>query len=174
MSGIGKHGAKTIVGKGCKREMMSTHTLDDSGLKKEMEQGIARMESMVKVANSSTTDRLTSMEVAMGKMVTEVTRMLESCLEGQMTTHEDLKELDVAKGASGKVDLDVEVLTADQGNDKAAESLGALEQLQSKDEPKIARLWAEGDGHIGMNLPLLLYLRKKQVEPTSDSGQSVD
>ena len=37
---------------------------------------------------------------------------------GTKTTHGDPKELDEAKGASGIVDLGVEVSTADQGNNK--------------------------------------------------------
>ena len=36
---------------------------------------------------------------------------------GTKTTHGDLKELDEAKGASGIVDLGVEVSTADQVNE---------------------------------------------------------
>ena len=58
----------------------------------------------------------------------------------------------------------------DQGNDKVAKALGTLEQLQSRYDSEIARLWAEGDGHIGANLPLLMYLSKKQAK----LGQSVD
>ena len=38
---------------------------------------------------------------------------------GTKTTHGDPKELDEAKGASSTVDLGMEVLTADQVNDKA-------------------------------------------------------
>lgn len=78
--------------------------------------------------------------------------------------------MDVAKGASGIVDLGMEVSTADQGNDKEAESLGTFEELQSRGDSEIVRLWAEGDGHIGANLSLLMYLSKKKVE----LGQSVD
>ena len=89
---------------------------------------------------------------------------------GTKTTHGNLKELDEAKGASSTVDLGMEVSTVDQVNDKATEALGTLEQLQSRDDSEIARLWAEGDGHIGANLPLLMYLSKKQVK----LGQSVD
>ena len=55
----------------------------------------------------------------------------------------------------------MEVSTADQGNDKAAEALGTLEKLQSRDDSEIVRLWVEGDGHIGENLSLLMYLSKK-------------
>ena len=77
---------------------------------------------------------------------------------GTKTTHGDPKELDEAKGASGTVDLGVEVSTADQGNDKVAKTLGTLEQLQSRDDSEIARLWAEGDGHIGSNLSVLIAL----------------
>ena len=62
------------------------------------------------------------------------------------------------KGALSIVDLGVEVSTADQGTDKAAEALGTLEQLQSKDDSEIMRLWAEGDGHIGENLSLVILL----------------
>ena len=80
------------------------------------------------------------------------------------TTHGDPKELDEAKGASGTVDLGVEVLTTNQVNDKAIEALGTLEQLQSRDESEITRLWVEGDGHIGANLSLLMYLSKIQVK----------
>ena len=47
--------------------------MDDSGLKKEIEQIIAKLETMVKVASSSTTEKLDTMEVAMGMMVTLVT-----------------------------------------------------------------------------------------------------
>ena len=86
------------------------------------------------------------------------------------TTHRDPKELDEAKGASGTVDLGVEVSTVDQGNDKAAKDLGTLEELQSRDDSEIARLWAKGDGHIGENLSLLMYLSNKQVK----LGQNVD
>ena len=68
------------------------------------------------------------------------------------------------------MDLGVEVSIVDQGNDKAAEALGTLEQLQSRDDSEIARLWAEGDGHIGENLLLLMYFSKKQVE----LGQGVE
>ena len=89
---------------------------------------------------------------------------------GTKTTHRDPKELDEAKGASSTVDLGMEVLTTDQVNDKATEALGTLEQLQSRDDSEITRLWAEGDGHIGANLPLLMYLSKKQVK----LGQSGD
>ena len=89
---------------------------------------------------------------------------------GTKTTHGDPKELDEAKGASRIVDLGVEVLTADQVNDKATEALGTLDQLQSRDDSEIARLWAEGDGHISAKLPLLMYLSKKQVK----LGQSGD
>ena len=89
---------------------------------------------------------------------------------GTKKTHGDLKELDEAKGASSTVDLGMEVLTADQVNDKAIEALGTLEQLQSRDDSEITRLWEEGDGHIGANLPLLMYLSKKQVK----LGQSGD
>ena len=77
---------------------------------------------------------------------------------GTKTTHGDLKELDEAKGESSIVDLDMEVSTANQVSDKAIEALGTLEQLQSKDDSKIARLWDEGDGHIGANLSLLIVL----------------
>ena len=48
---------------------------------------------------------------------------------GKKTTHGDSKELDEAKGASGIVDLGMEVSTVDQGNDKGIEALGTLEQL---------------------------------------------
>ena len=48
--------------------------------------------------------------------------------------------------------------------------MGTLEQLKSRDDSEIMRLWTEGDGHIGANLPLLMYLSKKQPE----LGQSVD
>ena len=118
----------------------------------------------MKVVTSSTAKRLVAMEVAMGVMVTSVSRVLESCLVGPMTT----------QGASRIVDLDAEVLIADQGNDKAVEALGALEQLQSRDDLEFMRLWAEGDGHIRANLSLLMYLSKKQAEPVSNSRQSVD
>ena len=135
-------------------------------LKKELQ----KIKTMVMVATSSTTKKLIAMEVAMGTMVTLVTRILESCLVGTKTTHGDLKELDVAKGASGTVDLGVEVSTIDQGNDKETKALGALDQLQSRDDSEIARLWAKGDGNIGANLPLLMYLSKKQEK----EGQGVD
>jgi hypothetical protein len=88
---------------------------------------------------------------------------------GTKTTHGDPKELDEAKGASSTVDLGMEVSNADQVNDKAKEALGTLEQLQSRDDSEISRLWIEGDGHIGANLPLLMYLSKKQVK-LSQSG----
>ena len=74
------------------------------------------------------------------------------------------------KGASSTVDLGMEVSIADQGNDKETEALGTLEQLQSKEDSEITRLWVECDGHIGENLSLLVYLSKKQEE----LGQSVD
>ena len=89
---------------------------------------------------------------------------------GTKTTHGDPKELDEAMGGSSTVDLGMEVSTADQVNDKATKVLGTLEQLQSRDDLEIARLWAEGDGHIGANLQLLMYLSKKQVK----LGQSGD
>ena len=41
---------------------------------------------------------------------------------GTKKTHGELKELDVAKGASSIVDLGMEVSTADQVNDKATEA----------------------------------------------------
>ena len=47
--------------------------MDDSSLKKEIEKRIAKLETMVKVATSSTTEKLDAMEVAMGMMVTLVT-----------------------------------------------------------------------------------------------------
>ena len=53
--------------------MKSEHTLDDSGLKKEIEQRIAKLKTMVKVETSSTIEKLDAMEVAMGTMVTLVT-----------------------------------------------------------------------------------------------------
>ena len=77
---------------------------------------------------------------------------------GTNITHGDPKELDEAKGASSTVDLGVEVLTADQVNDKATKALSTLEQLQSRDDSEIVRLWAEGDGHIRANLSLLIVL----------------
>ena len=89
---------------------------------------------------------------------------------GTKTTHGDLKELDEAKGALSTVDLGLKVSTTYQVNDKATKALGTLEQLQSRDDSEIPRLWVEGDGHIGENLPLLTYLSKKQAE----LGQSVD
>ena len=66
--------------------------------------------------------------------------------------------------------LGMEVSTADQVNDKATKALGTLEQLQSRDNSGIVRLWSKGDGHIGANLLLLMYLSRKQVE----LGQSVN
>ena len=48
---------------------------------------------------------------------------------GIKTAHGDLKELDEAKGASGTVDLGVEVSIADQENGKATEAFDTLEQL---------------------------------------------
>ena len=75
---------------------------------------------------------------------------------GTKTTHGDPKELDEAKGASSTMDLGAEVSAADQVNDKATEALGTLEQLQSRDDSEITRLWAEGDGHIAANLLLLI------------------
>ena len=71
---------------------------------------------MVKVASSTTIEKLDAMEVAMGMMVTSVTWILESCLVGTKTTHGDPKELDEAKEALGTVDLGVEVLTTNQVN----------------------------------------------------------
>ena len=53
--------------------MKSTHTLDDNGLKKEIEKKIKKLETMVKVATSSTTKKIDAMEVVMGMMVTSVT-----------------------------------------------------------------------------------------------------
>ena len=47
---------------------------------------------------------------------------------GTKTTHGDLKQLDEAKGASGIVDMGMEVSTTHQGNDKATKALGTLEQ----------------------------------------------
>ena len=77
---------------------------------------------------------------------------------GTKTTHGDPKELDEAKGASSTVDLGMQVSTVDPVNEKPTEALGTLEQLQSRDDSEIARLWAEGDGHIGENLSLLIVL----------------
>ena len=48
---------------------------------------------------------------------------------GTKITHGDPKELDESKGASGTVDLGMEVSIADQGNDKIVEALGTHEQL---------------------------------------------
>ena len=53
--------------------MKFAHTLDDSGLKKEIEQIIAKLETMVKVASSSTIEKLDAMQDAMGMMVRSVT-----------------------------------------------------------------------------------------------------
>ena len=72
-SGTRKQSAKKTIRQGCQRETKSAHTLDDSGLKKEIEQRIAKLETMVKVATSSTIEKLDAMEVAMGTMVTSVT-----------------------------------------------------------------------------------------------------
>ena len=47
--------------------------MDDNGLKKKIEQRIAKLETMVKVESSSTIEKLDAMEVAMGTMVTSVT-----------------------------------------------------------------------------------------------------
>ena len=58
---------------GCQGETKSAHTLDDNGLKKKIEQRIAKLETMVKVATTSTTEKLDAMEVSMGTMVTSVT-----------------------------------------------------------------------------------------------------
>ena len=44
MLGARKQSAKKTVRLGCQREMKSAHTLDDSGLKKEIEQRIAKLE----------------------------------------------------------------------------------------------------------------------------------
>ena len=55
MPGARKHSAKKTVRQGCQGETKSTHTLDDNGLKKEIEQRITKLETMVKVATSSTT-----------------------------------------------------------------------------------------------------------------------
>ena len=46
----------------------------------------------------------------------------------------------------------MEVSTTDQGNDKVAEALGTLEQLQSRDDSEIARLWAEGEVGLATQL----------------------
>ena len=55
MVGARKQSAKKTVRQGCQGETKSAHTLDDNGLKKEIEQRIAKLETMVKVASSSTT-----------------------------------------------------------------------------------------------------------------------
>ena len=73
MPGARKQSAKKTVRQGCQGEMKSAHTLDDSGLKREIEQRIAKLDTMVKVASSSTTEKLDAMEVAMGTMVRSVT-----------------------------------------------------------------------------------------------------
>ena len=73
MPGARKHSAKKIVRQGCQGETKYAQTLDDIGLKKEIEQRIAKLETMVKVASSSTTEKLDAMEVAMGTMVRSVT-----------------------------------------------------------------------------------------------------
>ena len=80
---------------------------------------------------------------------------------GTKTTHGDPKELDEAKGASSTMDLGMEVSTTNQVNDKAIEASGTLEQLQSRDNLDISRVWAEGDGHIGANLSLLIVLEQE-------------
>ena len=72
MPGLIKHSSKKTVRQGCQGEMKSAHTLDDSGLKKKIEQRIAKLETMVKVACSSTTEKIDAMEVAKGTMVTSV------------------------------------------------------------------------------------------------------
>lgn len=114
------------------------------------------------VATSSAEEKLAIMELSMSILVTSVRWILENCLDGPNVTHEDLKmKKDVAERASDIAYICSEVLTIDQENDKATKALGALKQLQCEDDTKIARLWAEGDGHIGSNLPLLLYLRKR-------------
>ena len=69
MLGGRKQSAKKTVRQGCQGEMKSTHTLDDNSLKKEIEQRITKLETMVKVATSSTIEKLN----AMGTMVTSVT-----------------------------------------------------------------------------------------------------
>ena len=73
MPGARKHSAKKTVRQGCQGETKFAHTLDDSGPKKEIEQRIAKLETMVKVASSSTIEKLNAMEIAMGMMVTSVT-----------------------------------------------------------------------------------------------------
>ena len=73
MPGARKHSAKKTVRQGCQGEMKYAKNLDDIGLKKEIEQRIAKLETMVKVASSSTTEKLNAMEVVMGTMVTSVT-----------------------------------------------------------------------------------------------------
>ena len=73
MLGTRKQSAKKIVRQGCQRETKSAHTLDDNGLKKEVELRIAKLETMVKVESSSTIEKLDAMEVAMGMMVRSVT-----------------------------------------------------------------------------------------------------
>ena len=69
MPGARKHSAKKIIRHCCQGEMKYAQTLDDIGLKKEIEQRSAKLETTVKVASSSTTEKLD----AMGTMVRSVT-----------------------------------------------------------------------------------------------------
>ena len=73
ISGARKQSAKKTIRQGCQRETKSAHTLDDSSLKKEIEKRIAKLETMVKVASLSKTEKLNAIEVAMGTMVRSVT-----------------------------------------------------------------------------------------------------
>ena len=68
-----KQSAKKTIRQGCQGEMKYAQTLDDIGLKNEIEKRNAKLETMVKVASSSKTKKLDAMEVVMGMMVTSFT-----------------------------------------------------------------------------------------------------
>ena len=57
MPGARKHSVKKTVRQGFQGETKYAQTLDDIGLKKEIEQRIVKLETMVKVASSSTINR---------------------------------------------------------------------------------------------------------------------
>lgn len=171
ISGADKLGTKQTIGQRCQGET-SAQTSDDSGLKKEVEQRLAMVESIVKVANLSTASRLAAMENAMGTMVTSVTKIMDSCLANRTTMLTDLEELGAVEVATDTVDLDDDVQVADSRDKKVLDALSDLEQQLDRDDPEITRLWAEGDGHIGTNLPLLMYLSKTQVGPAPDSSRN--
>ena len=99
--------------------------IDGSGLKKEVEKRLAKVVPIMKVANISTASSIAAMEVAMGMMVTSVTRIMDSFLASQTTRQANLEESGVAKVAIDTVDMDIEVAIVNPRNEKVLVALGA-------------------------------------------------